>query len=154
MPEDLPRYVSPSGTVCTGLTRMGATGEALRRVVHCGMVALLLSVVPAVNLTAQTADSAPQTYPWWHGMSPPAFWWLIPLAFLGLMAFMCFRMMRKGGGGAPWERFGSTAGPVKAAGADESAVQILDRRFAKGEIGRQEYEEKKALITGSGGDPR
>ncbi len=32
----------------------------------------------------------------------------------------------------------------------ESALEILDRRYARGEIEKQEYEEKKAAITRSG----
>jgi len=31
----------------------------------------------------------------------------------------------------------------------ESALEILDKRYAKGDIEKQEYEERKAAITGS-----
>ncbi len=33
--------------------------------------------------------------------------------------------------------------------SSESAVEILDKRYARGEIEKQEYEEKKAAITRS-----
>ena len=32
----------------------------------------------------------------------------------------------------------------------ESALEVLDKRYARGEIEKQEYEEKKAAITRSG----
>lgn len=32
----------------------------------------------------------------------------------------------------------------------ETALEILDKRYARGEIEKQEYEEKKASITRSG----
>lgn len=32
----------------------------------------------------------------------------------------------------------------------ETAMEILDKRYARGEIEKQEYEEKKAAITRSG----
>jgi len=57
--------------------------------------------------------------------------WLIPIA----MMVLCFLMMR-GRGGCMVRRHRSPH-------AGESAREILDKRYALGEIGREEYEEKK-----------
>ena len=64
----------------------------------------------------------------WNGFH---WWWLIPIA----MMVLCFLMMR-GRGGCMVRRYRSPH-------ADESAREILDKRYALGEIGREEYEEKK-----------
>ena len=64
----------------------------------------------------------------WNGFH---WWWLIPIA----MMFLCFLMMR-GRGSCMVRRFRSPH-------SGESAREILDKRYALGEIGREEYEEKK-----------
>ena len=48
-----------------------------------------------------------------------------------------------GYGGFPVPRYGYRSE------RSESALEILDKRYARGEIGKQEYEEKKATITSS-----
>jgi putative membrane protein len=57
----------------------------------------------------------------WHG-----FWWIFPLFFFVMMIVMCLFRSR--------------------GGSSESALNILDKRYASGEIDKQEYEEKKAAI--------
>jgi uncharacterized membrane protein len=57
------------------------------------------------------------------------YWWLIPLAMMGL----CFLAMKKGS---------ICCGLWEGHRSDDSALDILDRRFASGEIGGSEYEEK------------
>jgi putative membrane protein len=61
------------------------------------------------------------------------FWWIFPflmmLFVIGVCVFFLTRM--------PW---GHAHGPASA------ALQILAERFAKGEISKEEYEEKRTLI--------
>ena len=98
----------------------------------------------------------PQQPPWdwsgpWHMWSGHwGFWWVFPLIMV-FMIIACVAMLllghRAGGGGLPhW-------GPGRFPGDPTySALQILNERFAKGEIQRQEYEEKKTVIVSGGRD--
>lgn len=63
------------------------------------------------------------------------------------MAFMCFRMMGRGGMRAPW-------GKGCQSGGEDTPLRSLGARFARGEIDRQEYEERKAALTGSSDNGR
>jgi uncharacterized membrane protein len=57
------------------------------------------------------------------------YWWIIPLIMMGL----CFLAMRRGG---------LCCGMWEGHQSDGSALDTLDRRYAAGEIGHIEYEEK------------
>ncbi len=78
-------------------------------------------------------------------------WWIIP-AIMILMMGLCFVMMRR--------RMGSMmCGPSSRMSGDwhwgrhsESAKEILDKRYARGEIGKEEYEDKKKDIERDNGD--
>jgi len=72
-------------------------------------------------------------------------WWIFPLA----MIVLCFLVMRG--------RMGCMMGGCHTHGADisrdettDSAKDLLDRRYALGEISKEEYEEKKKVLTGKG----
>jgi putative membrane protein len=69
-------------------------------------------------------------------------WWVFPAVMI-LMMVLCFFMMRRRTG---W----MMCGPSRRISDDsswgrhsESAREILDKRYARGEIGKEEYEEKK-----------
>jgi uncharacterized membrane protein len=73
-----------------------------------------------------------------------SFCWIIPI----VMMILCFFMMR----GRKWTMMGGF-GPcsrnwhqAKGVGA---AMDILDRRYASGEIEKVEYEERKRTLVGS-----
>ena len=60
------------------------------------------------------------------------YWWIFPL----VMIVFCFLFMR-GCGSRRMCGFGEYFG------VDESPLEILNKRYAKGEIDQKEYEEKK-----------
>ena len=69
-------------------------------------------------------------------------WWIVPI----VMMILCFFMMR----GRRWSMmcgFGRRdIGNYQTRGSD-SAIDILDKRYASGEINKDEYEEKKRTLT-------
>lgn len=74
-------------------------------------------------------------------------WWIFPLA----MILLCFLTMRKRMGcmmGLSHSRNSTHARPISSA---DSAMDILDKRYALGEISKAEYEEKKKAMDRSNG---
>jgi len=74
--------------------------------------------------------------------SDGSLWWLFPLVMIAL----CFFMMR-GRKGSAMCGFGSRKEDTHGIKTSDSAKDILDKRFALGEIDKQEYEEKKQLMN-------
>lgn len=73
----------------------------------------------------------PYYWSWWGWGH--TWMWIFPLIFFGLCAYFMFAM--SGGMGHHWARSGG-----------ESAGEILDRRYAKGEISREQYQEMKRTL--------
>ncbi len=72
-------------------------------------------------------------------------WWIFPLIMMGMMV-LCFFMMR-GRMGSIICRSGICSSSGHSGDA-ESAFDTLKKRDARGEINKEEYEEKKRAITG------
>ncbi|NIM96593.1 MAG: SHOCT domain-containing protein [candidate division Zixibacteria bacterium] len=71
-----------------------------------------------------------------------SYWWIFPLVMMAL----CFLMMR-GRMGSMMCGFGSRDTDNHRINPADSAIDILEKRFALGEIGKEEYEEKKKILN-------
>jgi len=74
------------------------------------------------------------TYWWGHGFG---FMWIFPVIFLVVFIFFMRGMFGSGSGG----------NSENNAPRSESASEILDKRFAKGEINKEEYAEMKQSLS-------
>ena len=120
----------------------------------CGtLTALLLTPLTALAQQSPPGPAAPEGYYWrpgpwnmmwsdgygWHG------WWMFPvmLVFLVLavaaVVHIGHAMTRRG-----------TARPGDWDDPALPALRILNERFARGDIGREEFEEKKAVLLFGG----
>ncbi len=71
-----------------------------------------------------------------------SFWWLIPIAMMAL----CFFMMR-GRKNSMICGFGPHDQGSQQMNTSDSAMEILDKRYATGTIDTEEYEKRKIILT-------
>ena len=117
----------------------------------------LMLLHATTTLAQQTQQPGPP--PWgWHGPGHMhmwgggwGFWWMMPLMMLffflvGMAVLWAIFRRRSGphGWGPPWHNMDRWQyGPGDPT---RSALQILNERYARGEIQKPEYEERKATI--------
>ena len=130
------------------------------KILKRGKTLLALTTLAVTMPIAWAAEQTTPDGPWpgWHGWHShsPGLWWICPLMmmFMFIIFFVIFSGRRRWYR-MPWwrewmnrEHFGESPEdfPDKE---PESALQILDKRYALGEIEKEEYEEKKAAIISS-----
>lgn len=105
------------------------------------------TVVLVGPITLAAEETAPYVWPWhsWHGHMP-GFWWVFPLMMFIFMFFIFFIFSR---GCGQWRWRENRERRHNNEGEPESALDILNKRYARGEIEKQEYEEKKTTIISS-----
>jgi putative membrane protein len=104
--------------------------------------ALLASAVLSamIHPAAALAQAAPPYADWpghWHMMSGWGFWWIFPLLMMAVMIGCSVLFMLWG----PWRH----SYPHRDNAS--SAIQLLNERFAKGEISKEEFEEKRTILA-------
>jgi putative membrane protein len=75
----------------------------------------------------------------WHHDGPG--WWIVfvPLFWILVLSGLFFVLRSRGG----W-------GPPRAFAHHETALEVLERRYAQGEIDEDEYRKRRAVLTGQG----
>lgn len=109
--------------------------ECLKNRLVAGLAFALASPAPAL---AQAAQGAP--YGWrdwgpWH-MWGWGLWWVFPLLMMIVMVALCVFFMAR----MPWGHGHSDANQTG------SALRILTERFARGEISKEEFEDRRSAL--------
>jgi uncharacterized membrane protein len=134
-------------------TVLAANGDAeMLQCLSTFLVACFIVATGPLRAIAQQSQqpAAPQPPqwgpgPWMMWSDGWAFWWICPLMmlFIVLVCGAVFLFARRSHGSSrepPW-RMGDPR---------HSALQILSERFARGEIHREEYDQKRAAILSGG----
>lgn len=102
------------------------------------LVYLAALALPLVA-TAQPNQSPPSWGPGpWHMWGGGwGFWWIFPLLMMVFMVLMVAFFMSRGPWGHGHSRRDTTS----------TALEILNERFAKGEISKEEFEEKRGILA-------
>jgi putative membrane protein len=116
---------------------------------HLKLLKLTIVLFPALCFAQQTSPNSWDGPGYWHMWGGWTMWWIFPFCML-LMMVVCaaifFFAHRVGHDRwlSPWQMMGRGIGDTT-----HSALQILNERYARGEIQKAEYDEKRSTILSS-----
>ena len=87
---------------------------------------------------------------WGGGFGMGAGWivgWIVILAVLALIVVGVVLLIRGLSGRHDYERTGHPQGPPPGGAAPKSALQVLEERYARGEIDQEEFLGRRADLT-------
>jgi putative membrane protein len=103
--------------------------------IEMSVLFVLLQPWSALAQSSQPGPGWDWPGPWHMWAGGWGFWWIFPMLMFGLMIFLCAFFMFRG----PWShRDRDTTG---------SALALLNERFAKGDISKEEFEEKRTILV-------
>jgi putative membrane protein len=110
---------------------------------------MLGTVILIGPITFAAEESVPDIFSWhsWHSSLHEhwyGYWWIFPLMFMIIFFFLIFGRCC---GHWRWREYRERGRNYE--GEPDSALDILNKRYARGEIEKQEYDEKKATIISS-----
>ena len=110
----------------------------MRTRITTAVIALLVGLAP-LPAFAQMMGSGPWHWGYGWGWGHMLFGFLLMLAFFGGLIFLIVLAVRWLGGGAPHR--------AEPPASRKAALGILEERFARGEIGKEEFEERKRVLS-------
>ncbi len=131
----------------------------LKKLTAIPLLAFIVLIDPLQAIAQQATPQPPENYygpsPWhmWYGGYGWHFWWMFPLMMLFMfMIFAVIFFLARGFCGHGSHQWGPPSHMMNRAWGDPSysALQILNERFARGEIQKEEYAEKKTAILSGG----
>jgi putative membrane protein len=131
----------------------------LKKLATVPLLAFIVFIEPLQAFAQQTTPQPPENYygpgPWhmWHYGYGWHFWWMFPLMMLFmLMIFAVIFFFARGVCGHGFHQWGPPSYMMNRSWGDpsHSALQILNERYARGEIQKDEYAEKKTTILSGG----
>lgn len=110
----------------------------MRKISIAYAVMWLLSFTPVVSAHGQGEGYQMGPGMMWsgHGMG----WWMFPFGIIIVILIICFLLLGKRGSKSSW----CGSGQEDA----ETPLDILKKRYAKGEISKEEFEQMKQDVSG------